>query len=205
MPAFLTLDDIQPEGRTVLVRLDLNVPMKDGEVTDSTRIERVAPTVRELMDKGAKVVIVSHFGRPKGKREPSMSLRPLAAPLSEALGGAEVLFADDCIGPAAEEAVGRLQPGGVALLENLRYHAEEEKNEPAFSAALAKLAELYVNDAFSCSHRAHASVVGVTEHLPAYAGRLLQAELEALGKSLENPERPERHRRLALALGTAEV
>jgi phosphoglycerate kinase len=119
-----------------------------------------------------------------------MSLRPLAAPLSEALGGVEVLFADDCVGAAAEEAVARLQPGGVALLENLRYHAEEEKNEPAFSAALAKLADLYVNDAFSCSHRAHASVVGVTEHLPAYAGRLMQAELEALGKSLENPERP---------------
>lgn len=200
MPVFRTLDDIQPDGKVVLARLDLNVPMKDGEVTDATRIERVAPTVKDLMEKGAKVVVLSHFGRPKGKREPSMSLRPLAGPLSEALGGAEVVFADDCIGPAAEQAVGQLQPGGVALLENLRYHAEEEKNEPGFAAALAALGDLYVNDAFSCSHRAHASVVGVTEHLPAYAGRLMQAELEALGKSLENPERP-----VAALVGGAEI
>jgi phosphoglycerate kinase len=185
-----TLDDLDPAGKTVLVRIDLNVPMQDGEVTDTTRIERIVPTLKELLDKGAKVVALSHFGRPKGKPQSSMSLKPLCKPLGDALGGVKVAFADDCIGDPAQKAVAALQPGQVLLLENLRFHPGEEANDPAFADQLASLGELYVGDAFSAAHRAHASVVGLAERLPSAAGRLMQAEIEALSKALEHPERP---------------
>ena len=190
MARFRTLEDLEVAGRTVLVRLDLNVPMKDGEVADATRIERSVPTVKELLDKGAKVVVLAHFGRPKGKREPSMSLAPLAQPLGQALGGIEVQFAEDCIGEPAQRAVEALRPGEVLLLENLRFHAGEEKNDPAFGDQLARLGDLYVDDAFSAAHRAHASITGLAERLPAAAGRLMQAEVEALSRALDDPERP---------------
>ena len=199
MTAFKTLDDLDASNRTVLVRLDLNVPMKDGRVTDPTRIDRILPTVRELREQGAKVVILAHLGRPKGRRESSMSLAPVAEALGEAL-GARVAFAEDCVGEAAEQAVRKLEAGEVVLLENLRFHGGEEKNEADFADALAALGEVYVNDAFSCSHRAHASVVGLAERLPAYAGRLMQAELEALHKALAAPERP-----VAAVVGGAKV
>src|SRR5579885_1247692 len=148
MAGFATLDEVNVKGRRVLVRADLNVPMKDGQVSDATRIERLAPTIRELADKGAKVVVLSHFGRPKGTRDPSMSLAPLAEPLGRALGGKKIRFAEDCVGPAAERAVAALQPGDVALLENLRFHTGEEANDSGFAKQLAGLGELYVNDAF---------------------------------------------------------
>jgi phosphoglycerate kinase len=186
-----TLEDLGDVcGRTVLVRLDLNVPMQDGTVTDATRIERSVPTVRELLDRNAKVVVLAHFGRPKGKRESSMSLVPLARPLGEALGGVRVAFAEDCIGDPAQRAVGALRPGEVVLLENLRFHAGEEKNDPAFADQLASLGEFYVDDAFSAAHRAHASITGLAERLPAAAGRLMQTEVEALSRALEDPDRP---------------
>jgi phosphoglycerate kinase len=200
MPTFRTLDALEPEGKVVLVRLDLNVPMKEGEVTDATRIERSMPTVRELIDRKAKVIILSHLGRPKGRREPSMSLKPLIGPIKEALGGKEVAFAEDCVGEPAKQAVDRLRSGEAVLFENLRFHAGEEKNDPALSDRLASLGDVYVNDAFSGSHRAHASVVGLAERLPSYAGRLMQAELGALEKALETPERP-----VAALVGGAKV
>ena len=188
-----TLDDLgDVAGRTVLVRLDLNVPMQDGEVTDASRIERSVPTVAELRDKNAKVVVLAHFGRPKGKRESSMSLRPLCRPLGAALGGIEVAFAEDCIGEPAERAVAALQPGDVLLLENLRFHPGEEKNDPAFADQLASLGELYVDDAFSAAHRAHASITGLAERLPAAAGRLMQAEIEALSAGARPSRAPAR-------------
>ncbi|MCC7271975.1 MAG: phosphoglycerate kinase [Alphaproteobacteria bacterium] len=186
---FRTLDDLDVAGRIVLVRADLNVPMTDGRVTDATRIERVAPTLAELSAKGARVVVLSHFGRPKG-RDPALSLAPLVAPLSAALGGRPVTFAEDCVGPLAEAAVRALPAGGVALLENLRFHKGEEKNDPEFARALAALGEIYVNDAFSAAHRAHASTEGLAHLLPAAAGRLMQAECEALAGALETPARP---------------
>ncbi|WIM11511.1 phosphoglycerate kinase [Enhydrobacter sp.] len=189
MSDFRTIDAEKVEGKRVLVRVDLNVPMKNGKVTDATRIERAAPTLAELSSRGAKVIVLSHFGRPDGKRAPEMSLKPLVEPLSEAL-GKPVAFADDCIGPAAEAAVAALKQGGVLLLENLRFHKEEEKNDPAFATKLAALGDLYVNDAFSAAHRAHASTEGVAHRLPAMAGRLMQAELEALDKALGKPKRP---------------
>ncbi len=189
MARIRTLDDLDPKGRRVLVRVDFNVPMQDGEVTDATRIERAATTLRELAEKGGRVVALSHFGRPKGRREPSMSLRPIAPVLARIL-GREVAFAEDCIGEPAAKVVDGLAEGGIALLENLRFHAGEEKNDPAFADALAALGEVYVNDAFSASHRAHASITGLPERLPAYAGRLLEAELAALGKALGGAERP---------------
>ena len=189
MSDFKTIDTGKVEGKRVLVRVDLNVPMKAGKVTDATRIERAAPTLSELASKGARVIVLSHFGRPDGKRVPEMSLRPLVEPLGKAL-GKPVAFADDCIGPAAEAAVGALKPGEVLLLENLRFHKEEEKNDPAFVGKLATLGDLYVNDAFSAAHRAHASTEGVAHRLPAMAGRLMQAELEALDKALGKPRRP---------------
>jgi phosphoglycerate kinase len=190
MARFRTLEDLEVAGRTVLVRLDLNVPMNDGEVADATRIERSVPTVKELLDKGAKVVVLAHFGRPKGKREPSMSLAPLAQPLGQALGGTPVRVAEDCVGEPAQRAVDALRPGEVLLLENLRFHAGEEKNDPAFGDQLAQLGDLYVDDAFSAAHRAHASITGLAERLPAAAGRLMQAEVEALTRALDHPERP---------------
>ncbi|GBD45032.1 Phosphoglycerate kinase [bacterium HR40] len=189
MARVLTLDRLDPRGKRVLVRVDFNVPMQDGEVSDATRIERGAVTLRELADKGGRVVALSHFGRPKGRREPSMSLAPIVPVLARVL-GREVAFADDCIGEAAKRAVEALPVGGVALLENLRFHPGEEKNDPAFADALAALGEVYVNDAFSASHRAHASITGLAERLPAYAGRLLAAELAALEKALGGARRP---------------
>ena len=190
MTAFRTLDDIEVAGKRVLVRVDLNVPMREGAVGDTTRIDRVAPTLTELTARGAKVIVASHFGRPKGKPVAAMSLGPLAEPLSRALDGLPVRFVPDCVGAEAEAAVDGLAPGGVALLENLRFHAGEEANDAAFADALARLADLYVNDAFSAAHRAHASTTALAERLPSAAGRLMQAELEALGKALQAPERP---------------
>ncbi|TMJ25826.1 MAG: phosphoglycerate kinase [Alphaproteobacteria bacterium] len=189
MSEFKTIDSERVSGKRVLVRVDLNVPMKNGKVTDATRIERAAPTLRELADKGAKVIVLSHFGRPDGKRVPEMSLAPLVEPLSKAL-GKPVAFAEDCIGPQAEAAVAALKPGDVLLLENLRFHKEEETNDKGFVEKLAALGDVYVNDAFSAAHRAHASTEGVAHRLPALAGRLMQAELEALHKALGHPKRP---------------
>lgn len=186
---FRTLDTLDAAGKRVLVRADLNVPVRDGKITDLTRIERLSPTIKELSDKGAKVIVCSHFDRPKGKRVPEMSLAPMAAALGEVL-GRRVRFVEDCIGIAAEGAVELLGPGDVLVLENTRYDSREEKNDPGFAAALAKLADVFVNDAFSAAHRAHASTEGVAHLLPAYAGRLMQAELEALDSALGSPRRP---------------
>ncbi len=187
--SFKTLDALQPKGRKVLLRADLNVPVRDGQITDLTRIERLAPTIRELADKGARVIVVSHFDRPKGQRVPTMSLEPIAAALGKTL-GRPVHFAEDCIGPVAEQAVAAMQDGDVLVLENTRFHAGEEKNDPDLSKALAALADDYVNDAFSAAHRAHASTEGVARFLPSFAGRLMEAELNALNIALENPARP---------------
>jgi len=186
---FKTIDNLDVRGKRVLVRADLNVPMADGKVTDLTRIERQAPTIRELAERGARVIVLSHFDRPKGKVVPSMSLKPVAQPLAEHVGRA-VAFAGDTIGEAAKAAIAALQDGEVVLLENTRFHGEEEKNDEGFSKAIADLGDLYVNDAFSAAHRAHASTEGVARHLPAAAGRSMQAELEHLGRALANPERP---------------
>ena len=187
--SFKTLDEADVRGKRVLVRADLNVPMRDGHISDMTRVERVVPTIQELTDKGARVVILSHFERPKGRRVPELSLAPLAEAISEVL-RKPVSFADDCIGPTAAAAVAALHDGDVLLLENTRFHKGEEENDPEFVAALAKLGDIYVNDAFSAAHRAHASTEGVAHHMPAYAGRLMQAELEALESALAKPERP---------------
>lgn len=197
--SFRTLDGVDVAGKRVLLRADLNVPVRDGKISDMTRLERLTPTIRELVGKGAKVIVCSHFDRPKGKRVPEMSLGPIAAALGEVL-GQRVRFAEDCTGIAAQQAVDRMARGDVLVLENTRFHAEEEKNDPAFAAELAKLADLYVNDAFSAAHRAHASTEGVAHLLPAYAGRLMQAELEALHAALGNPVRP-----VAAIVGGAKV
>lgn len=186
---FSTLDTLDPKGKRILLRVDLNVPMKDGKVTDETRIERVVPTIRELAEKGGRVILLSHFDRPKGKVVPDMSLQPIATALATAL-GRPVSFAHDCIGPDAEAAARSMQDGDILLLENTRFQPGEEKNDAGLSAALASLGDVYVNDAFSAAHRAHASTAGVAAHLPSYGGRLMQAELEALYAALENPERP---------------
>src|ERR1700742_1450994 len=185
---YRTLDNVDVANKRVLLRADLNVPVRDGKITDLTRIERLSPTIRELSEKRAKVIVCSHFDRPKGKRVPEMSLAPIAAALGEVL-GQRVRFVEDCTGPAAEQAVDLLTSGGVLVLENTRFHAGEEKNDATFAAALAKLADIFVNDAFSAAHRAHASTAGVAHLLPAYAGRLMQAELEALDAGLGNPVR----------------
>ncbi len=187
--SFRTIDDLDCAGKRVLLRADLNVPVRDGKITDLTRIERLVPTIRELADKGARVIVVSHFDRPKGRRVPEMSLGPVRLALQTVLGH-PVHFAEDCIGPAAESAVAALRDGDVLVLENTRYHAGEETNDPELSRALASLADLYVNDAFSAAHRAHASTEGVARHLPAHAGRLMQAELDALTLALDDPQRP---------------
>ncbi|MBI3710823.1 MAG: phosphoglycerate kinase [Proteobacteria bacterium] len=200
MPRFATLDSLSPAGKRVLVRADLNVPMKDGKVADATRIERLAPTIQELARAGAKVVVLSHFGRPQGKPDPTMSLAPLALALGRALGGMNVAFGADCVGKAAETTIAGLKAGEVALLENLRFHKAEEDNDPAFARQLAALGDIYVNDAFSCAHRAHASTESIARLLPHAAGRLMQAELEALGRALEAPTRP-----LAAVIGGAKV
>jgi phosphoglycerate kinase len=186
---FQTLDHADVRGKRVLVRADLNAPMRDGHITDLTRVERVVPTIKEIAEKGGRVIVLSHFERPKGKRVPELSLKPLAEAISEVL-RQPVAFADDCIGPAAEAAVAAMQDGDVLLLENTRFQPGEEANDPVMAKALATLGDLYVNDAFSAAHRAHASTEGVAHHLPSYAGRLMQAELEALESALAKPERP---------------
>ncbi|MCK9552145.1 phosphoglycerate kinase [Aquamicrobium lusatiense] len=187
---FKTLDDIGSiAGKRVLVRVDLNVPMADGKVTDATRIERVGPTIAELSDKGAKVILLAHFGRPKGEANAEFSLEPVAKATAEVLGRA-VGFAGDCIGEKAAGAIAAMKDGDVLLLENTRFHKGEEKNDPDFVKALAENGDIYVNDAFSAAHRAHASTEGLAHILPAYAGRTMQAELEALEKGLGNPVKP---------------
>ncbi|MGA7579716.1 MAG: phosphoglycerate kinase [Pseudolabrys sp.] len=188
MTAFRTLDRVDVKGKRILMRVDLNVPVENGVVTDSTRIERVAPAITEITDKGAKVILLSHFGRPKG-RDPTQSLKPVAAEVARII-KRPVKFADDCIGEPAEQAVAAMKPGEILCLENTRFHAGEEKNDPVFVAELAKLGDIWVNDAFSAAHRAHASTEGLGHKLPAYAGRTMQAELEALAKALEKPQRP---------------
>jgi phosphoglycerate kinase len=189
MPEFRTLDDLDPAGKRVLLRVDLNVPVKDGRVTDTTRIERVSGTILELSQKGAKVILLAHFGRPKGKADPEQSLKPIAG-ATETVLDKRVFFASDCIGDAARDAVGKMVGGDILLLENTRFHAGEEKNDPDFVKALAENGDVYVNDAFSAAHRAHASTEGLAHVLPAYAGRTMQAELEALTEGLEAPKRP---------------
>jgi phosphoglycerate kinase len=186
--AFRTLDDADLNDKRVLLRVDLNVPMENGRVTDTTRIERVAPTIKEIADKGGKVVILAHFGRPKG-HDPKESLKPVAAEVERVI-HRKVGFAEDCIGGKAEAAVAAMKSGDIVVLENTRFHKGEEKNDPAFVEALAKLGDLWVNDAFSAAHRAHASTEGLGHKLPAYAGRTMQAELEALSKALEHPQKP---------------
>ncbi|MGB8584167.1 MAG: phosphoglycerate kinase [Pseudolabrys sp.] len=188
MTAFRTLDRVDVKGKRILMRVDLNVPVENGVVTDSTRIERVAPAITEIADKGAKVILLSHFGRPKG-RDPTQSLKPVAAEVARII-KRPIKFADDCIGEPAEQAVAAMKPGEILCLENTRFHAGEEKNDPVFVAELAKLGDIWLNDAFSAAHRAHASTEGLGHKLPAYAGRTMQAEFEALAKALENPQRP---------------
>ena len=198
MPNFRTLDQADVRGKRVLLRVDLNVPMENSKVTDTTRIERVAPTITEIADKGGKVILLAHFGRPKGP-DPKESLKPVVAEVARVV-GRNVGFADDCIGPKAEAAIAAMKPGDILCLENTRFHKGEEENDPEFVAALAKLGDLWVNDAFSAAHRAHASTEGLGHKLPAYAGRTMQAELEALSKALEAPQRP-----VAAIVGGAKV
>ncbi len=198
MTAFRTLDQVEVKGKRVLVRVDLNVPVENGVVTDTTRIQRVAPAITELADKGGKVILLSHFGRPKG-HEPKQSLKPVAAEVGRII-KRPVKFVDDCIGEKAEKAVAEMKPGDIVCLENTRFHPGEEKNDPVFVDQLAKLGDIWVNDAFSAAHRAHASTEGLGHKLPAYAGRAMQDELDALGKALEDPERP-----LAAIVGGAKI
>ncbi|MBA4335280.1 MAG: phosphoglycerate kinase, partial [Methylobacterium sp.] len=186
--AFKTLDDADLAGQRALVRVDLNVPMEDGKVTDTTRIDRILPTIREIAAKGAKVILLAHFGRPKGP-DTKNSLKQVVPALAHAL-GSPVTFVDDCIGDDVARAVAAAKNGDVLLLENTRFHAGDEKNDPAFVKALAANGDLYVNDAFSAAHRAHASTEGLAHVLPAFAGRTMQAELEALSAGLDNPARP---------------
>ena len=198
-PDFHTLDDADVRGKRVLLRVDLNVPMSKGVISDLTRITRVVPTLRELSMKGAKVIVLSHFGRPKGTPNAKDSLEPLTVALEREL-GRTVVFADDCIGAHAQTAVDAMHDGDIVLLENARFHKGETENDPAFVADLAKLGDLYVNDAFSAAHRAHATTEGLAHVLPAYAGRTMQAELEHLGAALNHPERP-----VAAVVGGAKI
>ena len=199
MAHFNTIKDLDAKDKVVFVRADLNVPFKDGKVTDTTRIDRFVPTVKALTDKGAKVVIASHFGRPKGQVVPEMSLGQIVPDVEKAL-GQKIVFVDDCIGPKVEAAIKAMKDGDVIMLENLRFYAEEEKNDPEFAAKLAKDIDIYVNDAFSCAHRAHASTEGMAKLKPNAAGLLMQAELEALDAALGNPVRP-----VAAIVGGAKV
>jgi phosphoglycerate kinase len=199
MSQFRTLDAAEVRAKRALVRVDLNVPMENGRVADATRIERVLPTIRELSEKGAKVILLAHFGRPKGGPDEANSLKPVAAAVAEHL-GRPVGFAADCIGDVPAAAIARMKDGDVILLENTRFHKGEEKNDPAFVEALARLGDLYVNDAFSAAHRAHASTEGVAHKLPAYAGRAMQLELDALTLALGAPQRP-----VAAIVGGAKV
>ena len=186
---FRTLDDADLQGRRALVRVDLNVPMEDGQVSDDTRLRAAKPTVDKLRAGGAKVILLAHFDRPKGKVVPAMSLEPIVAPLGQVL-GCPVAFAEDCIGSKAREAVAAIQPGDVLLLENVRFHAGEEANDAGFADAVAANGDLFVNDAFSAAHRAHATTVGLAHRLPAYAGEQMRLELDALDRALGHPERP---------------
>ncbi len=188
MKNFLTLDELVPQGKVVLLRADLNVPMQDGKVTDATRLTRLVPTLKELSKKGARTVILSHFGRPKGK-DAALSLAPVGKALSEAC-GSPIAFVNDCIGDAPQKAIKAMKDGDIILLENVRFYAEEEKNDAHFAQALAIHADAYVNDAFSCAHRAHATTQFLATLLPAYAGRQMEAELDALSRALEKPEKP---------------
>ena len=188
VPDFFTIDDFDVENKTVLLRADLNVPVKDGQVSDNQRLVRLLPTLRDLSIRRAKIVILSHFGRPKGQ-EPDLSLRVVAQAL-EALWMEQVAFADDCIGPTAEAAIAKLEAGQVLVLENTRFHAGEKANDPAFIKALASMGDLYINDAFSTAHRGEASTEGLTHYLPSGAGRLMQEELNALTSALTTPDRP---------------
>ena len=201
MDAFKTLDDLPPElaGKRVLVRVDFNVPVQDGAISDDTRLRAAVPTIAELSDRGAMVLLLSHFGRPKGRSRPDMSLSLLVRPLTE-LTGRPVRFIEDCQGPEAERAITTMTPGSIAILENTRFHDGEEANDPALAKAMAALGDFYVNDAFSAAHRAHASTEGIAHLLPNFAGRAMQAELEALKKVLENPEKP-----VAAVVGGAKV
>ena len=198
MTGFRTLDRVDLKGKRILLRVDLNVPVENGVVTDATRIERAAPAITELAGKGGKVILLSHFGRPKG-RDPKYSLKPVAAEVARII-KRPVRFADDCIGEPAEGVVAAMKPGDIVCLENTRFHPGEEKNDPAFVAELAKLGDIWVNDAFSAAHRAHASTEGLGHKLPAYAGRTMQAELEALSQALDHPQRP-----LAAIVGGAKI
>ena len=189
MTTFRTIDDLDVAGKRVLVRADLNVPMKGGKVTNTTRIDRTVPTLLELADKGAKVIVMTHLGRPKGKKNPEFTLKPVAEALA-ASAGRSVAFATDCIGPEAKAVIDAMQNGDLAMLENVRFYAEEEANDEAFARKLAENGDILVSDAFSCSHRAHASVEALARLIPSCAGRLMQAELEALESALEKPERP---------------
>ena len=201
MSRFKTLDDL-PEaltGKRVLVRVDLNVPMDGAKVTDDTRLRAMLPTVLELSDRGAVVLLLSHFGRPKGEPRPDMSTAQLVLPIHR-LAGRSVRFIEDCQGPEAERAIATMLPGNIGVLENTRFHAGEEKNDPELAKAMAALADYYVDDAFSASHRAHASTEGVTHYLPSFAGRAMEAELKALERALGNPERP-----VAAVVGGAKV
>ncbi len=189
MENFRTLDHVDVKGKRVLVRVDLNVPLENGVVTDATRIERAAPAITEIADAGGKVILLSHFGRPKGKRDPKYSLKVVAAEVSHVI-KRPVKFVDDCVGPTAEKAVAAMHPGDIVCLENTRFYPGEEKNDPEFVAQLAKLGDIWVNDAFSAAHRAHASTEGLGHVLPAYAGATMRDELIALEKALEKPERP---------------
>jgi phosphoglycerate kinase len=185
---FRTLDDVDVKGKRVLLRVDLNVPMENGRVTDTTRLDRIAPTITEISSKGGKAILLAHFGRPKGP-DVKDSLKPVAAALAQVI-KKPVAFAEDCVGDVAQKAIAAMQDGDILCLENTRFHKEEEKNDPAFVAELAKLGDIWVNDAFSAAHRAHASTEGLGHRLPAYAGRTMQAELDALGKALEAPTKP---------------
>ena len=189
MATFKTIDDMELDGKVVLTRVDVNVPVQDGRVTDTTRIDKIVPTIKDIQARGGIPVLLAHFGRPEGQRVDSMSLKQVLPALEAAL-GQDVVFAEDCIGGLAKRAVADLSRGDVALLENSRFHEGEEKNDSTFAASLAALGGAYVNDAFSVSHRAHASTEGVARLLPAGAGRLMEAELKALDAALGNPQRP---------------
>lgn len=189
MSDFMTLDDLSVENKVVLLRVDLNVPMKEGRVTDAARLERIQPTLKDLVAHGAKIVLLSHFGRPKGKKDQAFSLRPVAAALSE-ISGKKIAFVEDCKGPIVRRAIEALAAGEILLLENTRFYPEEEANDPVFAKELADLGDIFVNDAFSTAHRAHASTVGMAAFLPSAAGRLMEEELSALSRALEHPVRP---------------
>ena len=199
MSAFKTIDDLDVAGKRVLVRADLNMPMKDGRITDASRMEKTLPTLNDLLDRGAGVIVMSHMGRPRGQVVAELSLAPVARTLAETL-GRDVPFAADCIGPDAEKAVEAVSEGGVAMLENLRFHGEEEANDVVFAGKLAELGHLYVNDAFSCAHGTHASIEAIAHLLPSAAGRLMTAELDAFGQALESPQHP-----IAAVVGGAKI